>query len=179
MILVTKKRKVGSLHGNSLYTITETLMFPVTYKARVTAEETRYKTILQNLDLSKNFFFSYTYDLTSTFQKNITFPKGKWFPATDMFIWNSFALKPILDLENSAEKSWSLHRWTLPVIHGVLKQRKFRLICGQNLKFTLIARRSRYKSLANVVLKHMELTPDLHITIQAICWHAFPEARGQ
>ena len=70
LIVVTKKKKVASLHGHTIYTIDETQTIPITYKLKPTVEESKYRSILQYTDLTKNFYFSFTYDITNTMQNN-------------------------------------------------------------------------------------------------------------
>jgi hypothetical protein len=62
LIVVTNAETVATLHGHSIYAIRDTFMIPVTYKARKTMEETRYKSMLTNTDFSSGYyFFSYTH----------------------------------------------------------------------------------------------------------------------
>ena len=149
MILVTKKRKCASLHGHDIYTIAETQLVSVSYRPKTYkpgSEETRYKAILQQTDLTKNFYFSYTYDLTDTMQNNFhaSITAGVENPSKairDMFVWNNFALKPLLSIiDQSQEDS---HLWVVPVIHGYLKQKTILLDTGHTVKYCLVARRSR------------------------------------
>ena len=213
-IVVTGAKKVACLHGHWIYTITEVKYIPLTYKMTATPDEVKYKAVLQGMDLCKEFYFSYTYDLTSTLQKNCTQPLvGGIVQAVDQFAWNSFALKPILDLlsmhlqdmskdldaaadeagdsddEDSGEgkgkgkgerehdikdnrRSASMDNlavarsnmkgmllkgsmatgrpvhdmimgWVVPVTHGFIDERVFKLQDGPDLRFVLIARRSR------------------------------------
>ena len=117
LIMVTKKKKVASLHGHSIYTITETQTIPITYRLSPSAEENKYRSILQYTDLTKNFYFSYTYDITNTmqnsfiqYQQQVGRDDGStWHTSDDsndgrvrmrvvrdMFVWNTYALKPFL-----------------------------------------------------------------------------------
>jgi hypothetical protein len=145
IIIITKKRKVASIHGHFIYTITETQMVPITYKTRATADESKYKNILSSMDLTKGFYFSYTYDLSNTIQTNIL--EGRRKPLNlavrDMFVWNCFALKPLTQpIEGLADGE--THLWVVPVLHGFIKQQTFRLQPNNHvIKYTLIARRSR------------------------------------
>jgi hypothetical protein len=71
----------------------------------------------QSVDLSKNFYFSYSYDITNTLQTNLTVsPENrKW---NTRFMWNHHLLEPAFDLEEPKGRS----RWVLPLIHGFVDQ---------------------------------------------------------
>jgi hypothetical protein len=161
IIVVTKARCVATIHGHRIYTIAETSLIPITYKVRNTMEESRYKSILQNLSLSNNsFYFSYAVDLTNSLQQNFTSKhksdKSLNESVRGNFVWNSFALSSFLNYnmnrkqnnrmqtrEEMSEKTVHMDRWIIPVIHGFLKQKNFGLLGGTTFKYTLIARRSR------------------------------------
>jgi hypothetical protein len=105
----------------------------------------------QKLDLSKNFYFSYTYDLTSTLQCNLTgtrLPPGssaasstdddgdasRFHKIAHRYMWNYALLKPAFNLEPQVPEaggSWKpplggegggRGAWVLPIIHGFVDQ---------------------------------------------------------
>lgn len=79
--------------------------------------ELRYQGLYQVVDLTKNFFFSYTYDLTRSLQENFLSNTSKPFPPPpfkDMFAWNHFLTR---ELEACCNSMSSFH-WVMPVIHG-------------------------------------------------------------
>ena len=77
IILVTKRCKVASIGHHSLYKIEDTSMIYIPNDTiRVFhPDEQRYVKMFQSIDLSSNFYFSYSYDLTHTLQSNMTPPK--------------------------------------------------------------------------------------------------------
>jgi hypothetical protein len=104
--------------------------------------ELRYQGLYQVVDLTKNFFFSYTYDLTRSLQENFLSNTSQPFPPPpfkDMFAWNYFLTR---ELESCTENNSSFH-WVMPVIHGAFVQRKLNDY-GRSLNVVLLARRSRY-----------------------------------
>lgn len=161
LIVITEARKVGTIMGHYLYSVEKTAMLPLVNKARVSADETRYRNIFQALDLTKGFYFSYAYDLTNTLQHNMTVhPHAQphrrkastsstssevpeYVQCNEMFVWNSFLLRPLLALNERAVADLGVDAWVLPVIHGYIDQRSFRLFGGDVVKLTLISRRSR------------------------------------
>ncbi|XP_061427040.1 polyphosphoinositide phosphatase isoform X1 [Lethenteron reissneri] len=74
MVLITKRRKVADIGGHSIYKIEDTVMTYIPHESvRVShPDEARYVKIFQNVDLSSNFYFSYSYNLTHSLQYNLT-----------------------------------------------------------------------------------------------------------
>ena len=90
MILITQRRKVGLIGGNAIYGIKSTDMIPIKPAKQATQQswgkqvvgavnrrlnptqheiaEQRYLGLFQFIDLTKDFYFSYTYDLTHSLQ---------------------------------------------------------------------------------------------------------------
>ncbi|XP_034187605.1 polyphosphoinositide phosphatase FIG4 isoform X5 [Osmia lignaria lignaria] len=77
IILVTKRRKVAVIGHHTIYKIEDTSMIYIPNdNVRVFhPDEQRYVKMFQSIDLSSNFYFSYSYDLTHTLQSNMTPPK--------------------------------------------------------------------------------------------------------
>ncbi|KAM0751709.1 hypothetical protein T439DRAFT_313088 [Meredithblackwellia eburnea MCA 4105] len=77
MIMITRRAPVALLGGHYIYHCEETVLRAVNHPpSGVTKaaqhEEQRLLNAFQGVDLSKNFYFSYTYDLTHTLQHNLT-----------------------------------------------------------------------------------------------------------
>ncbi|XP_060821721.1 polyphosphoinositide phosphatase isoform X1 [Bombus pascuorum] len=77
IILVTKRRRVAVIGHHTIYKIEDTSMIYIPNDTiRVFhPDEQRYVKMFQSIDLSSNFYFSYSYDLTHTLQNNMTPPK--------------------------------------------------------------------------------------------------------
>jgi hypothetical protein len=97
----------------------------------------------QSVDLSKNFYFSYSYDITNTLQTNLTVSPDhrKW---NTRFMWNHHLLAPAFDLEEPKGRS----RWVLPLIHGFVDQASE---CLHERSMHVLTTRNRFV-LANRVL---------------------------
>jgi hypothetical protein len=147
LIVVTKKRLVGSIVGHSIYTIESVQYIPVTYKLRVTAEEPRYKSLLTSFDLTKHIHFSYTYDLSRSWQQQVSQKDDissnacTRIDTQNMFTWNNFALQPFLQFKKDDK---NLDAWVMPVVYGYFRQKNMRFNDVLTLGFALIARRSRH-----------------------------------
>ncbi|KAL4889530.1 polyphosphoinositide phosphatase Fig4 [Aspergillus ambiguus] len=152
MLLVTKRSQVAMLGGHFVYQIDGTELISLTTsttsrnKQEKNPEEARYIAILNNLDLTRSFYFSYSYDITRTLQHNVSrerkahqdgHPRLLEQDYNTMFIWNNHLLGPAI---TTLKKPWE---WCLPIIHGYVEQAKMP-IYGRCVYITIIARRSRF-----------------------------------
>eukprot|EP01114_Cavostelium_apophysatum_P020199 TRINITY_DN6706_c0_g1_i1.p1 TRINITY_DN6706_c0_g1~~TRINITY_DN6706_c0_g1_i1.p1 ORF type:complete len:811 (-),score=116.42 TRINITY_DN6706_c0_g1_i1:131-2563(-) len=142
LLLINKRRKVGEIGGHSVYAVDDTAYIHIPHpsvKASDTSDENRYRTLFFGTDLTKDYYFSYTYDLSNTLQYNMTnhhtySSNNKY---NTMFVWNHFLMEDFL--KKTSENS----SWMLPLMHGYFIQSKFS-IYGKNISICLIARRSRF-----------------------------------
>lgn len=150
MVVVTKRSVVALLGGHYVYHIDKTEMIPLSRggddgktKSR-SADEARYMSIFQSLDLSKTFYFSYAYDITNTLQRNMEREKYEEEEEEEinsfnhMFIWNHALLNPVEEIMDN------VFEWFLPIIHGFIDQAKINVCGARSVYVTLIARRSHY-----------------------------------
>ncbi|TPX30958.1 hypothetical protein SmJEL517_g05604 [Synchytrium microbalum] len=136
MILVTKRKVAAVLGGHCIHHIEGTMILPVwgpLTKVDRKPDETRYTQLLATLDLTKGFYFSYTYDLSQTLQLNLTGQANSTSSVLpSKFVWNTHLLESV---EPNSE-------WFIRVIYGFVGQFKISVL-GRPLFVTLIARRSR------------------------------------
>ena len=130
MLLVTKRAQVAMIGGHYLYQIEDTELIPLTtgstsrFQRDRNPQEARYLSILNNLDLNRSFYFSYSYNITRTLQHNIirerealshgVIDSGR--DLNDMFLWNHHLLEPAMD---ALKNTWD---WCLPIVHGFIDQ---------------------------------------------------------
>ncbi|KAG6547526.1 hypothetical protein Mapa_010974 [Marchantia paleacea] len=141
MILVTKHRQVGMLCGHAIYAIEESQMITVPHSSVQTdvassKTELRYKKLLSGVDLTKDFFFSYTYRIMQSLQRNVLVQDGESLPYENMFVWNAFLTRGIRERLNNTS-------WTVALVHGFFEQAKLSIF-GRIFVITLISRRSRH-----------------------------------
>lgn len=152
MLLVTKRSQVAMLGGHNIYQIDDTELVPLTTadssrnKPEKQSEEERYKAILNSLDLSRSFYFSYSYDITQSLQHNVCrerkahhdgIPRKSSVDYNTMFVWNQHLMSPaVTTLKNP-------YHWFLPIIHGYVDQAKLSVF-GRQVYMTIIARRSQF-----------------------------------
>ncbi|SCU84206.1 LADA_0D00452g1_1 [Lachancea dasiensis] len=152
LIVITKTSQVAVLGGHCIYHIDETELVPLSNSYKRPDKysiEARFLSTFLNLDLSKTFYFSYTYDITNTLQTNVLREKMKAVgrpdlsvPSgipdyNDMFMWNSNLLKPVFPCIDT------VYDWFQAMVHGFIDQVNV-LIWGRSVYVTLIARRSHH-----------------------------------
>jgi hypothetical protein len=151
MLLITKKAQAAMIGGHYVYQVDGTELIPLTtgstsrFQKDRNPEEARFLSILHTLDLTKGFYFSYSYNITQCLQHNIIEArkladqglKSSGHDVNDMFVWNHYLLDPA----RAALKS--PFDWCRPVIHGYIDQSSMDVV-GRRVYLTIIARRSRF-----------------------------------
>ena len=153
MMYVTKRNQVAMIGGHYVYQVDGTEMLSLTPASSVRSkadrhpEEPRFVGILNTLDLSRSFYFSYAYDVTRTLQHNImrerqALQQGSSEPLqhdhNDMFVWNHHLLEP------AKRAMTDPYDWCLSIIHGYVDQAALSVYWGRVVYVTIIARRSRF-----------------------------------
>ncbi|KAK1065006.1 phosphatidylinositol-3,5-bisphosphate 5-phosphatase [Friedmanniomyces endolithicus] len=151
MLIITKRQQVAIIGGHYVYQIEGTELVPLStgsssrFLRDRNSEELRFLGILGNLDLTKSFYFSYSYDITHSLQHNIirqreALNEGRRQAEPDfnaMFAWNHHLLTPA-----SAALRHPFD-WCLPIIHGYIDQAALDVF-GRRVYITIIGRRSRH-----------------------------------
>ncbi|KAI5075938.1 hypothetical protein GOP47_0010014 [Adiantum capillus-veneris] len=141
LILITKRRQVGTICDHAIYGIEESQILTIPHstvqtEAANSKAELRYKKLLSSVDLTKDFFFSCTYPMMQSLQRNMLVDEAERMPYENMFVWNSFLTRAIRQTLNNC-------RWIVALIHGSFEQVKMSIF-GRVFAITLIARRSRH-----------------------------------
>eukprot|EP01080_Neovahlkampfia_damariscottae_P009018 gene9018-1117_t len=143
MMLITKRKEVAKIGANSIYEIEETAFKPIYEKTGFgfpfsfsKSDEAKYKEIFRSVDLTKNFYFSYNYDLTQTLQMNMMEDDLKKKDSNEQFIWNDYLI-------DGAMNSSIPRQYLIPIVHGSISQKTINLH-GKKVSLVLIGRRSRY-----------------------------------
>ncbi|KAL2538901.1 Phosphoinositide phosphatase SAC1 [Forsythia ovata] len=98
--------------------------------------ELRYKKLLSSVDLTKDFFYSYTYPIMQSLQKNVLSTGEEGMPYENMFVWNAFLTQAIRSrCKNTI--------WTIALVHGNFKQVRLSIF-GRDFGVSLVSRRSRH-----------------------------------
>ncbi|KUF99323.1 Ribonuclease P protein subunit p30 [Phytophthora nicotianae] len=151
-IFVTQRRKIGNIGGNSIYGISATQQLNVSppeedqsawtrlnrwFNPSPEEEaEARYLGLFHFLDLTKDFYFSYSYDITHTLQHNMTTEHSE--PA-EMFTWNYYLTQELRSFLSGGAAA----DLVVPLVLGCYEQRKCSVF-GRLVSIVLLARRSRH-----------------------------------
>ncbi|XP_052289064.1 phosphoinositide phosphatase SAC3 isoform X2 [Citrus sinensis] len=141
MLIITKRRRIGAICGHNVYAVSKCEMIPLpnsSVQSSITnsMNENRYKKLLCTVDLTKDFFFSYSYHIMRSLQKNFYDNQTGQVVYETMFVWNEFLTRGIRNhLQNTL--------WTVALVYGFFKQATLS-VSGRDFKLTLIARRSRH-----------------------------------
>ncbi|KFK26296.1 hypothetical protein AALP_AA8G229600 [Arabis alpina] len=143
MLLITERREIGEICGHSIYEVSKSEIISLQHSSGVcnvanSRDENRYKRLLCVVDLTKDFFFSYSYNVMRSFQKNVCDHESGCTLYKKMFVWNEFLTRGIRhNLRNTV--------WTVALVYGFFKQTTLSE-AGRNFKLTIIARRSRHNA---------------------------------
>ncbi|RHY31579.1 hypothetical protein DYB32_003361 [Aphanomyces invadans] len=154
LVLATQRRKIGCIGGHFIYAIQSVQYLPIrlptatdgtpwTWVSRwlnpdaVEDAEDRYSVLFKLVDLTKDFYYSPTYDLTHTLQHNMTTNQTKPF---NMFEWNHFLTQ---EFSSCLGMPSACDDWIQPLVMGFYEQRKCSLF-GRLISLILLARRSRH-----------------------------------
>ncbi|XP_077566614.1 polyphosphoinositide phosphatase [Stigmatopora nigra] len=133
MVLITKRRKMADIGGHSVYKIEDTTMVYIPNDSVRVAhpDEARYVRVFQTMDLSSNFYFSYSYDLSHSLQHNLTLLRRPY------ELWSSSAASAE-DEANTRNKQDSFDIFEdegLPtqVVYGVRAEPYYKYVWNGNL----------------------------------------------
>ncbi|KAF3649172.1 putative threonylcarbamoyladenosine tRNA methylthiotransferase-like [Capsicum annuum] len=132
LVLVKKRRQIGCMCGHAIYSIDESQIIAIPHVSVQTdvahsKTELRYKKLLSSVDLTKDFFYSYTYPIMRSLQKNVLSTGEDGMPYDNLFVWNSY-------LTHTIRSRCKNTMWTIALVHGHFKQG----ICLNGLRCRLI-----------------------------------------
>lgn len=141
LILVTKRRQIGSLCGHAIYCIEESQLITIPHVSVQTdvahsKTELRYKKLLSSVDLTKDFYYSYTYPIMQSLQRNVLSMGDEGMPYDNIFVWNAYLTQAIRSRCNNTI-------WTIALVHGHFKQMRLSIF-GRDFSVSLVSRRSRH-----------------------------------
>ncbi|MCE3215472.1 actin cytoskeleton and mitosis protein [Datura stramonium] len=99
------------------------------------------------VDLTKDFFFSYSYHVMRSLQQNMCNNETGPDLYDTMFVWNEYLTRGIRNLLHNTV-------WTVALVYGFFKQDTLSL-SGRDFKLTLIARRSRHYAGTRIELPNL------------------------
>ena len=151
-MVITKAAPIGYIKGHQVYKVISTDFFPLRERALHDPDEDAYLKLLETSLKSSPMYFSYTIDLTSSFQRQsqASPEQALWRRADDRFFWNKHIQGSLIDFANgTGVRHHSGHQtavdpFILPVMFGMMRVAQVR-IKSTPFTFVLITRRSRYR----------------------------------
>jgi hypothetical protein len=155
--VITKAQPMGRIKGHMIYRVVATEFLPLRERPLHDPDEDTYLSLLKNLLKTSPLYFSYSFDITNSFQRQAhadpTTPL--WKRADNRFFWNRFIQSDLIDYRGGLSSGYG-HRhssgqqpevdpYILPVMFGMLEI-KNTSIKGTPLTFILITRRSRLRA---------------------------------
>ncbi|XP_064466901.1 phosphatidylinositol-3-phosphatase SAC1-like isoform X2 [Ornithodoros turicata] len=148
LIVITERREVGQLNGQTIWRIKATEAYSYTRNSlHLTDEQNQYNkqyiAMVQLVLSTPNFYYSTTYDISHTLQRlqNTTpdfLQMGLMERADQRFVWNHHLVS---DFINQPE----LRKFCVPIIHGFVYITPCTLK-GNTFTFALVSRRSCYRA---------------------------------
>ncbi|KAF2454275.1 phosphoinositide phosphatase-like protein [Lineolata rhizophorae] len=163
VIVITKAQPMGRLKGHMVYKVAATELLPLRERPLHDPDEDGYLALLRALLRQAPLYFSYSADLTNSFQRQAAADLSQplWRRADDRFFWNRFVASDLIDFRDGSSGSGSgggsmafrhalgpqpdVDPYILPVMFGMMRIAPT-AIKGTPLTFVLITRRSRHRA---------------------------------
>ncbi|CAG8596793.1 8906_t:CDS:10, partial [Paraglomus occultum] len=153
LIAITERERVGRLGGHDIFQAKQYSLTPIAKDFRHLTEseakdEDHYLNIIEKQLKAGLYYFSYTYDLTNTLQRqsqlNSQPGAALWRKADDRFFWNRYLQSKLIDITlNNPDQD--LSDFILPVVFGFVSIHQTS-IKSRATNFALISRRSRFRN---------------------------------
>ncbi|CAL9728844.1 phosphatidylinositol-3-phosphatase Sac1p [Monosporozyma unispora] len=146
-IIANIVEETGRLNGGHIiYKVAQHSVVPIRSTARlVDSDDVEYLKLLETQLNNATLFFSYTYDLTNSMQRNEkigNLTSYNWENVDTRFFWNHYITDP---LRTAASKDKSIGRFIQPVIYGYAKVVDT-IFNSTPIAIGLITRRSRFRA---------------------------------
>jgi hypothetical protein len=143
---------MGRLKGHMICKVISTEFLPLRERPLHDQDEDAYLALLKTFIKSGPMYFSYSFDLTNTLQRQSQLDSSVplWKRADDRFFWNKFIQSDLIDFRTSGTRQQhgqqsAVDPYILPVIFGMLEIITTR-IKATPLTIVLVTRRSRYRA---------------------------------
>lgn len=151
VIVITKAQTMGRIRGHMVYKIAATEFLPLRERPVHDHDEDTYLSYLKILLTNGPMYFSYSIDLTNSFQRqaqaNLSQPL--WQRADDRFFWNKFVQTDLIDFRSGGGNARGgqhpgVDPYILPIMFGMLRITPAK-VKSTAFTFALITRRSRHR----------------------------------
>ncbi|KAH9822938.1 Phosphoinositide phosphatase SAC1 [Teratosphaeria destructans] len=155
VIVITKSQPMGRLKGHQVYKVISTEFLPLRERKITDPDEETYLKYLQMLIKSGPMYFSYSLDLTNSFQRQAQTSVNEplWARADDRFFWNRYIASPLINFRegkasgrlSSGAANTAVDPYVLPVMFGMMSITNTS-VKGNAFTLALITRRSRHRA---------------------------------
>ncbi|PMD52400.1 uncharacterized protein K444DRAFT_573174 [Hyaloscypha bicolor E] len=152
IIVITKAQPMGRLKGHMVYKVIATEFLPLRERPLHDQDEDTYLALLKAFIKSSPMYFSYSFDITNTFQRQSQLDPSVplWERADDRFFWNKFVQSDLIDFRTSGTRHQhgqqpGVDPYILPVMFGMMEIITTR-VKSTPLTLVLITRRSRHRA---------------------------------
>ncbi|KAH0396832.1 hypothetical protein KCU89_g8905, partial [Aureobasidium melanogenum] len=154
IVVITKAQAMGRIKGHQIYRVVATELLPLRERQVRDPDEDIYLGLVNTLLKSSPLFFSYTFDLTNSFQRQAEIDQNSpiWARADDRFFWNKFIQSDLINFRQgqgarrqSVGPQPAMDPYILPVMYGMLRITNTS-VKSAPMTFILITRRSRHRA---------------------------------
>jgi hypothetical protein len=135
-----------------VYKVIATEFLPLRERPLHDQDEDTYLSLLKTFIKSGPMYFSYSFDITNTFQRQAQLDSSQplWRRADERFFWNRFIQSDLIDFRSSGSRQQhgqqpGVDPYILPIIFGMLEIVSTR-VKSTPLTMVLISRRSRHRA---------------------------------
>ncbi|KAK9469434.1 SacI homology domain-containing protein [Lipomyces arxii] len=143
IIVITRSQKVGLIKGHVVYKVTDFEFILLRDGIVRDKDEASYLALLKRHIRNGPMYFSYTWDLTNSMQRQSAREGPLWKNADERFFWNKYAQSELI--RYSTNVSSDIDSFILPVIFGYVNLSKV-TIKNSTFTFGLVSRRSRFRA---------------------------------
>jgi hypothetical protein len=154
ILVITKAQPMGRLRGHMVYKVVATEFLPLRERPVRDPDEDTYLSYLKAFLASGPMYFSYSIDITSSFQRQSSSDLSQplWKRADDRFFYNRFIQTDLIDFRTGGGAAGGLRGqqqagadpYILPVMYGMLRIAPAK-VKNTAFTFALITRRSRFR----------------------------------
>lgn len=143
LIVITKSHLMGYLHNHEIYGADDFDLLPLREWRVKDETERQYIDILTRHLKSSQIFYSHTYDLTNSIQRQEGLGEAlNWQNTDSRFFWNHYLCQKFME---ATVRYPQVGNFILPVIYGVISMHQT-TINNYEVTFGLISRRSRFRA---------------------------------
>lgn len=146
-IIANTVEEKGRLNGHTIYKVMQHSIVPVSaHQSKLTdSDESNYLELLDNQLTNSTLFFSYTYDLTNSMQRNESLNKNNqfnWKNCDSRFFWNHYITEELRELTQQDSR---IEKFIQPIIFGYAKIIET-ILNSTPISIGLITRRSIFRA---------------------------------